>query len=74
MTDSDGVFPYQDVFHHEPYDSLAFTNTKRFGRTAQASKECGEGLGQTQEGRPIVRLVSDCLQLSTESLFRVLLQ
>jgi hypothetical protein len=69
MTNGDSVFPYQNVFHHEPYDSLAFTNTKRFRRTAQASKECREGLGQTQEGRPIVRLVSDCLQLSAECLF-----
>jgi hypothetical protein len=39
MTDGDGFFPYQDVFHHEPYDSLAFINTKRLSRTAQASKK-----------------------------------
>ena len=69
MTDGDGVVSDQDVLHHEPYDSLAFADTKRLGRTAQASQECGERLGQTQEGRPIVRLVSDCLQFSADVSF-----
>ncbi len=69
MANGDGVVPHQDVFHDEPYDSLAFPNSKRFSSTAQASEECGEGLGQAQAGRLIVHLIGDCLQLSAERLF-----
>jgi hypothetical protein len=35
----------------------------------QAGKERSEGLRQAQEDCPIVGLVSNCLQLSTEFLF-----
>ena len=69
MANRDGVVSYQNVFDHEPYDSLAFSDTQRISSTAQAREECREGLGQAQEGSPIVGLVSDRLQLSTERLF-----
>ena len=69
MTNGDGIFPHQNVFNQKPYDSLALSDTKRFGGTAQASEECSEGLGQAQECSPVVGLVGDRLQLSTECLF-----
>jgi hypothetical protein len=69
MANGDGIVSHQDVFHDEPYDSLAFPDAQRFGSTTQASEECGEGLCQTQEGRLIVHLISDCLQLSAKCLF-----
>jgi len=69
MANGDGVVPQQDVFNHEAYDSLALSDVKRFSSTAQASEECGESLGQAQECGPIVGLVSDRLQLSTERPF-----
>src|SRR5258708_15719400 len=39
VTNGDGVVPHQDIFDHEPYDSLALRDIKRLSRTAQA----GEG-------------------------------
>src|SRR6266568_4367907 len=63
VTNGDGVVPHENVFNHEAYDSLAFSDIKRFSSTAQASEECGEGLDQAQECSPIVSLVSDRLQL-----------
>jgi hypothetical protein len=69
MANGNGVVPDQDIFDHEPYDALAFSDTKRFRGSAQAGEERCEGLRQTQEGYPIVGLVGDRLQLSTERLF-----
>ena len=68
MPNGDGVFPYQNVFNQEPYDSLALSDTKRFSGIAQASKECCEGLCQAQECSPIAGLVGDRLELSLERL------
>jgi hypothetical protein len=69
VTNGDGVVPHENVFNHEAYDSLAFSDIKRFSSTAQASEECCEGLDQAQECGPIVSLVSDRLQLHAEHLF-----
>jgi len=63
------VSPPPDIFDHEPYDSLALRDIKRLSRTAQAGEERRESLRQSQEGCPIVGLVSDRLQLSTKRLF-----
>ena len=68
MTNGDGILADQNVFDQESHDSLAFNDTKRFRRTAQAGKECCESLCQAQEGGAIIGLVSDRLQLSTERL------
>src|SRR6266446_6294636 len=68
VTNGDGVVPHQDIFDHEPYDSLALRDIKRLRRTAQAGEERCESLRQSQEGGPIVGLVSDRLELSTECL------
>jgi hypothetical protein len=38
MANRDGVFSYQDVFHYKPYDPLAFIDTERISRTAQAGE------------------------------------
>jgi 7-keto-8-aminopelargonate synthetase-like enzyme len=43
VTNGDGVFADQNLFNQESYDYLAFNDTKRFRRAAQASKECCEG-------------------------------
>jgi len=69
MANSDGVVSDQDVFHNKPYDSLTFSDTQRISSSVQAVEKRREGLRQAQEGGPIVALVSDCLQLSTERLF-----
>jgi hypothetical protein len=69
MANRDVVVSHQNVFDHEAYDSLAFSDIQRFSSTAQAREECREGLGQTQECSPIVDLVSDRLQLCAEHLF-----
>jgi hypothetical protein len=45
MANGDAVVSHQDVFHDEPYNSLAFPNTKRLSRIAQASEERRERLG-----------------------------
>ena len=68
MTNGDGIFADQNVFNQESHDSLAFDDTKGFSSAAQASKECCEGFCQAQECSPIVGLVGDRLQLSTECL------
>jgi hypothetical protein len=68
VTNGDGVVPHQDVFDHEPYDSLALRDIKRLSSTAQACEERRESLRQSQEGCPIVGLVSNRLQLSTKRL------
>ena len=44
VTNGDGVVPHQDVFDHEPYDSLAFRDIKRLSSTAQACEERRESL------------------------------
>src|SRR6267378_4751594 len=69
VTNGDGVVPHQDVFDHEPDDSLALRDIKRLSSTAQAREERRESLRQSQEGCPIVGLVSDRLQFSTKGLF-----
>src|SRR5467141_2045321 len=69
VTNDDGVVPHQDVFDHEPDDSLALRDIKRLSGTAQACEERRESLRQSQEGCPIVGLVSDRLQFSTKGLF-----
>ena len=69
MANSDGVVSDQDVFHDQPYDSLTFNNTQRISSSVQAVEKRREGLRQAKEGRPIVNLVYDCLQLSAERLF-----
>ena len=68
MTNGDGILADQNVFNQESHDFLAFHDTKRFRRTAQASKECCESLCQAQECGAIIGAVSDRLQLSTECL------
>jgi hypothetical protein len=69
MTNRDGVVSYQDVFHNQPDDSLPLSDTQRISSTTQAGKERGKILRQPQEGSPIICLIGDCLQLSTERLF-----
>src|SRR6266853_1651221 len=69
VTNDDGVVPHQDVFDHEPDDSLALRDIKRLSGTAQACEERRESLRQSQEGCPIVGLFSDRLQFSTKGLF-----
>jgi len=68
VTNGNGILGDQNVFNQESHDFLAFNDTKRFRRTAQASKECGEGFCQAQECGAIIDLVGDRLQLSTECL------
>jgi hypothetical protein len=46
MANGDGVASNQDVFHNEPYDSLAFSNTQRISSTTQAVEERREGFRQ----------------------------
>ena len=72
MANGDGVVSDQDVFHYKPHDSLALKNTQCISSTVQAGEERREGLRQAQEDGPIVGLVSDCLQLSTERLFTLM--
>src|SRR6266852_1022632 len=69
VANGDGVVSHQDVFDYESYDSLALRDVQRLGSTAQAGEERRESLRQSQEGCPIVGLVSDRLQLSTKHLF-----
>ena len=69
MANRDGVVSDQDVFHNEPYDSLTFDDTQRISSSVQAVEKRREGLRQAQEGRPIVSLVCDCLQLGAERQF-----
>jgi RNA-directed DNA polymerase len=52
VANSDGVLTYQNVFDHEPDDSLALTDTKRLRGTAQAREECCDGFCQAQECFP----------------------
>ena len=68
MTNGDGIPADQNVLNQESHDFLAFNDTKRFRRTAQASKECCESFCQAQECSAIIGAVSDRLQLSTECL------
>ena len=68
MANGDGVLPYQNVFDHEPYDSLTLADTERLRGTAQAREECCDGFCQAQEYFPIVGLVSDRLQLGAKRL------
>src|SRR6202011_1425071 len=63
MANGNGVVPHQDVFDHEPHDSLALSDTKRLRSTAQAGEERCEGLRQAQECCPIVGLISNRLKL-----------
>ena len=69
MANRDVVVSHQNLFDHEAYDSLAFSDVQRLSSTAQACQECRERLGQTQECSPIVDLVGDRSQLCTERLF-----
>jgi RNA-directed DNA polymerase len=61
VTNGDGILADQNVFNQESHDFLAFNDTKRFRRTAQASKECCESLCQAQERGAIIGAVSDRL-------------
>ena len=69
MANGDGVVSDEDVFHYEPYDALAFHDTQHIRSTVEPREERGEGLRQAKEGRLIVSLVRDGLQLSAEHLF-----
>ncbi len=69
VANRDGVVSYQDVFHHEPHDSLPLSNTQRISGATQAGKERCKIFRQAQKSRPIISLIGDCLQLSTERLF-----
>jgi hypothetical protein len=69
MANSDGVVSDQDVFHDEPYNSLTFNDTQRISSSVQAVEKRRKGLRQAQEGRPIVSLVGDCLQLGAQRQF-----
>ncbi len=44
MANGDGVVSYQDIFHDEPYDALAFSDTQCISSAVQAGEERGEGL------------------------------
>jgi hypothetical protein len=68
VTNGHGILANQNVFNQESHDFLAFNDTKRFRRAAQASKECCESLCQAQECSAIISLVGNRLQLSTECL------
>ena len=68
MTNGDGILADQNVLNQQAHDFLAFNDTKRFRRAAQASKECGESLCQAQECGAIIGLIGDRLQLGTEYL------
>src|SRR6516225_4343021 len=59
MANGNGIVPDQDIFDHEPYDSLALSDAKRFSSGAQAGEERREGLRQAQEDCPVVGLVND---------------
>ena len=72
MTNGDGIFPHQNLFHQEPHDALALRDTKRFRSTAQASQERGERFGQAQECGTVVDLVGDRLPLGTECLLTLM--
>jgi hypothetical protein len=39
VPNGDSVFPYQNVFDYEPYDSLTLRDTQRIGHPAQAGEE-----------------------------------
>jgi hypothetical protein len=69
MANGDGIVSYLNVFDDEAYDSLSLGDTQRISSTAQADEERRKGFRKTQEGFPIVGLVSHCLQLSTKRLF-----
>ena len=69
MAYGDGVVSNQDVFHYEPYDALAFRDTQRISSTVEPREERGEGFCQAKEGRLIIGVVSNGLQLSAERLF-----
>ena len=69
MANGDGVVSNQDVFHNEPDDSLTLNDAQRISSPVQAVEKRGDGLREAKEGRPIVGLVSDCLQFDAERLF-----
>ena len=62
MANRDVVFAHQNLFNHEAYDPLAFSDVQRFS-IAQAHQECRKRLGQAQESSPIVDLLRDRLLL-----------
>jgi len=61
VANGNGILADQNVFNQESHDFLAFNDTKRFRRTAQASEECCESLCQAQECGAIIGAVSDRL-------------
>ena len=71
MSNSDGVVSYQDVFYNQSDDSLSLSDTERISSATQTLKEPSKILRQPQKDCPIIRLVDNCLQLSTERLFAV---
>ena len=46
MANGNGVVSYQDVFHYEADDALAFSDTERISSTVEPLQERGEGLRQ----------------------------
>src|SRR5258708_1633435 len=44
IANGDGVVSYQDIFHYEPYDALAFRDTQRISSAVEPREERGEGL------------------------------
>jgi hypothetical protein len=69
MANRDGIVSDEDFFYNQPDDSLPLRDTQRISSATQAGKERGEILRQPQKDCPIIGLVGDCLQLSTERLF-----
>jgi len=68
VTNGNRIFPNQNVFNQESHDFLAFDDTEGLRCAAQASEECCERFRQAQKCGAIIDLVSDRLQLSTESM------
>jgi retron-type reverse transcriptase len=69
MANGDGVVSDQDVFHYEPYDALAFHDIQRISSTVESFEERGEGFRQAKEGRLIIGLVHNGLQLGAQRMF-----
>ncbi len=42
MANGDGVVSYQDIFHYEPYDALAFRDTQCISSAVEPREERGE--------------------------------
>jgi hypothetical protein len=69
MSDNDAVVADENVLDDKLHDSLAFDESERIRRAAQAAKERGESLCKPQELLAIAILVSNRLQLRAQLLF-----